>query len=776
MNLELLRGEIASGKNLDSAARLRTPKNEAIKVDESEIEKLIEEGYEVKAHYKSGVRLTRPLEDWRLFENKIWLMFHKFGFSHMNADSSFMLNISKGDEPIWRQIDVLAKDENNVFVVECKHGQELKKKNLRLVLSDLISTQGETEIAIKKLFDDRKLKVTFIIATKNIIWRAADNRRVKDAKKPLFKWDDETIGYLSELASLADIIGEAARYQLFSILFPNRETFVMENPNVAAIKGKAGKWTYYSFVAKPSQLLKICSVNRRVAKKANIDKEARETTLAYQRMLRTAKVKQINSYVEAGNFFPNSIIIVFDKEPNFHFASNDKLDHQLGYLQLPNKYASAWVLDGQHRLYGYANTSRVDSAPLPVIGFVKLPVKEQGKLFVEINHYQTSVNRNLLWDLAGDIYEGSEDPAQIEELTISNITKVLNLDKDSPLRGQIKIPSHSSLAKPNVTMTTICGSIKKHKLVTSPDFLARKRDVVDQEEYEKFAAERIKLFFGVLKELLPSDWEAGDEGYLRSNNGIAGMFLVLKQIFLYLNLKESQNIYTSKNTAQLKKKYKELLEPAILYLSEDDSRANEFRQRRGVAGQIECALALCQKINDRFSDFPLPKVRTQPKVPNLPRNRERATDEALVKAVETTELKLRDLVIDILIDRYGNDWYEKGILLHVKKKIEEMVEDRVSNFPYLKVKLMQDLHKRMEFTYVGDLLDIIVSKNNWPMFEPIFGRKSNVEAHLRDFGTLRNDKAHPKDIDQVVWDKGRGAIRWIDRCIETYYADKPEDE
>lgn len=775
MNLDLMRGKLVTGSELDKAARERGKKTESIKVDDSQLAEHLALGYEVKAEYKSGISLARPLAEWKVFENNIWLMFHKFGFTHMNEDSSFMLNISKRKEPVWRQIDVIAKDENNVFVVECKHIQELGKKSLRTVISDLISTQSEVEIAIKKLFNDRDLKVTFVLATKNIIWRNVDERRAEEAKKPLFKWDDEVQGYIESLSNLSGLIGQAARFQLYSILFPKRKTLVLQNPNVAAIKGKAGKWTYYSFIAKPSQLLKICSVNRRTAKKTNLGREARETTLAYQRMLKPTKIKQINKFIEAGNFFPNSVIIVFDKEPAFHLASNENLDHQVGYLQLPTNYASAWVLDGQHRLYGYANTSRVDSAPLPVIGFVRLPVKEQGKMFVEINHYQTSVDRNLLWDLAGDIYEGSEDPAQIEELTISNVVKMLNLDKQSPLAGKIKIPSHSSVSKPNVTMTTICGGLKKQNLLDSADFFGRKRDTLEQEAFEKFAAGKLKLFFSTIKDFAPADWENGDSGYLRSNNGIAALTLVLKQILLYLNLKEKQSIYISASNTKLKTELERMLSPALSYLLEEEERAAEFRQRRGIAGQVECALELSQKIKDAFPEFPLPRARNQPKVPSLPVDREGTSDETLEKVVEAAELKLRNFVIDVLIDAYENEWYEQGVLPDVKARIEEKVKERILNFPYLKNELMQDLRKRMDFSYVGDLLDIIISKQNWKHFEQVFAKKSNLEAHLRDFAALRNDKAHPKDIDRVVWDKGRGAIRWIDKCIEAHYSESSTD-
>ena len=70
-----------------------------------------------------------------------------------------------------------------------------------------------------------------------------------------------------------------------------------------------------------------------------------------------------------------------------------------GILSLPGQYGSAWVIDGQHRLYGYAHANRsgeYDRSVVTVLAYENLPIREEIKLFVDINTEQVKVSRNLV--------------------------------------------------------------------------------------------------------------------------------------------------------------------------------------------------------------------------------------------------------------------------------------------------------------------------------------------------------------------------------------------
>ena len=136
----------------------------------------------------------------------------------------------------------------------------------------------------------------------------------------------------------------------------------------------------------PDELLKIAYVGH----KASRDIENLET---YQRMLQPRRLKKIAEYINGGGKFPTNIVVNLKtgKKGKLLFDVIDKYDEEvLGVLHLPPVYASAWIIDGQHRLYGYAYARRKkgfnqDSTVLSVLAYEKLPVDKEMNLFIDIN-------------------------------------------------------------------------------------------------------------------------------------------------------------------------------------------------------------------------------------------------------------------------------------------------------------------------------------------------------------------------------------------------------
>lgn len=151
---------------------------------------------------------------------------------------------------------------------------------------------------------------------------------------------------------------------------------------IPAVQGKMGGHKYYSFCVEPEILLRLCFVLHRT-------NPNRETLSSYQRMLKKKRIKEIGQFVEAGGMFPNSIVINFDEDKGLRFdlaSSVDVCSHsKLGVLHLPKRYHSAFVIDGQHRLYGYAGSEYRKTNAIPVVAFENLPSEKQAELFVDIN-------------------------------------------------------------------------------------------------------------------------------------------------------------------------------------------------------------------------------------------------------------------------------------------------------------------------------------------------------------------------------------------------------
>ena len=75
-----------------------------------------------------------------------------------------------------------------------------------------------------------------------------------------------------------------------------------------------------------------------------------------------------------------------------------------GELTLPDTYKSAWIIDGQHRLYGYTDLDGNEAQPhLPFLAFEDISILDETKIFADINSKQKSVQKKLLDEITGEI-------------------------------------------------------------------------------------------------------------------------------------------------------------------------------------------------------------------------------------------------------------------------------------------------------------------------------------------------------------------------------------
>jgi DNA sulfur modification protein DndB len=109
-------------------------------------------------------------------------------------------------------------------------------------------------------------------------------------------------------------------------------------------------------------------------------------------------------------------------------------DVQVGDLHMPDKYKSAWIVDGQHRLYGYSVIDpKYSKQNVAVIAFEELRREDEANLFVTINHEQKSVPRTLLDELDADLKWGSSVPAERLASISARIVQALTETVGGPL-------------------------------------------------------------------------------------------------------------------------------------------------------------------------------------------------------------------------------------------------------------------------------------------------------------------------------------------------------
>ena len=737
-------GLIISGAALDEVAKEKAVDFHQIRVSNAELDSYLQKGWQVKRHLKRYSVLTKTKDKGELLEDEIWLIFKGMGFSELNKDRDFKIKIGNS----WKQIDVFAKDDNNVFIIECKTGSSDLSKDI----ADLIVSKREITDSVKKRYG-KNFRFAFLFVTKGVSWSRGDIELAKENKRNnLFYWQDNDI---EAYKILVERIGEAAKFQMFSLLFGNRKALEIGKIEVPAIYGGKGKNKYYAFLIQPGKLLPIAYVNRR--EKSNPD-EIRNT---YQRMVKVGRIKEIHDFIETGGFFPNNIIISFTKKPKFE--KKDVIgDVVYGILKFPPYYGCAWIIDGQHRLYGYAASNKKFEAMLPVVAFESLNVKDQANLFVEINEKQQSVSANLLWDLYPDIYEGSEDKSQKKLSAISLATKKLDTDNASALYHKIMIPSLSfgSNEKMSLSIANVCDAIYENNLFEQR-FLYKE----DYDSSIDFITKRLEAYLEVIADYLKEDWEAGSNGLTRTNVGIKILLIAFRQLLLYFNSKNEEQVYRSENLSRFKSETKEILLPFLNKIKELPSqKRTNIRGTSSKGPLIRNAQELLWGVKERHNFFGLELWRKGGWTPDIPTEKSESVIEKLIK---DTEIKLRRFVIQTLKGAYGDNWWKVGLNGEVKKYIENEIEKDLAAHPWKRDELLNlTPDKKIDYTLIPQLRDIIVGGNNWARFEDTFGKdKDALIVSFKHYYILRNKMDHPRDITDVEKGLGYWHMIWLRRCI-----------
>ncbi len=86
------------------------------------------DGWSVSRENKRSVRFEKPKPIDRQLEDDLWSLLYKLGFKELNVDRTFGVQI--GTTPP-RQLDVFAKDDETVFIVECTHSKEGGPKSVK---------------------------------------------------------------------------------------------------------------------------------------------------------------------------------------------------------------------------------------------------------------------------------------------------------------------------------------------------------------------------------------------------------------------------------------------------------------------------------------------------------------------------------------------------------------------------------------------------------------------------------------------------------------------
>jgi DNA sulfur modification protein DndB len=732
--IELL-GKLAGQKEISKLLKKKKSDEITENVNPFEVDRYISEGWKLSKEFKNFTRMSKPKNADLALEDEVWTLFALMGYKFLNKDRNFNLPYDKNNPEHTKQIDVFAKDDETILIVECKSSETNKRGDFKKELESYTGIIDGLRKSIQALFPKTKFKFKFILATKNLSISEDDLKRLENIKG--VHLNEDNINYFFQLYSQ---LGAASRYQFLGNIFEGQEIPEMEN-KIPAVRGKMGGHVYYSFATEPENLLKIGYILHR--NKANINMMP-----TYQRLIKKARLKSVNEFIEGGGYFPNSIVISIDAK-NCHFdPANTQVAttiSDVGILHLPKKYKSAYIIDGQHRLYGYSNSEYKNKNTIPVVAFINLSRNEQVQLFMQINENQKAVSKDLRNTLNSDLLWNSDNYVDQIKALCSRISINLGEDRNSPLYNKIS----NGEDKKAITLENIQNALRKSK------FLGK----VSKSKIEEigliyngdldFAYTKLNEYlikgFDYLSINIKDEWQKESNGIILSNRGIYGFILLLSDILYYLN--ETKIIDSQKTPVnKILSEAITFIDPIVYFIRDlnNDDR-DELKNAYGAGGGIKYWRKFQKVVREIYKNFN-PEGLDEFIAKQEKQNNDRAF--AIIRDIETffnQDFKLK------LEDKFGKMWFKKGVppqigddatVLAAKKNREiENEDDEVEPWDCINIIAYRSIALK-------NWQEIFARDYTKPTEENISGGKDEKTKWMFKLEQLRNQNVHSYFVNE----------------------------
>lgn len=219
-----------------------------------------------------------------------------------------------------------------------------------------------------------------------------------------------------------------------------------------------------------SLLLEVCFSDRLSAEHTG-DPERPYTVDGIQRDYQEKRLQEIGKYIDRDDSaFPNSIILAANSRPSDGTiedspedqAEEDAEDEESDYphttgvdrrwtielgedgcheLVIPTSDRLAAIVDGQHRLFGFAKADVVERLAMDMICaiYLDLPKPFQAQIFATINSNQKRVDKSLTYEMFGYNIDDDDPSFWSPDKLAVFLTRRLGSDDNSPLKGRIAI-------------------------------------------------------------------------------------------------------------------------------------------------------------------------------------------------------------------------------------------------------------------------------------------------------------------------------------------------
>jgi DGQHR domain-containing protein len=441
---------------------------------------------------------------------RVWNLFDNAGFNtkpNTGNKSEHVISLPSGGE---RTVDLLAIEEDlDVKIIGWNKATKDFKEAFSVHLHDY-----------ERLMQIEKANTVLFVST---------CKEVSILDKQYAKSNGMNVWGLNDLEyyeALVDAIGHYAKYEIIhSFGISTNEEKDIKSTLALHLKQPFSHSSVdlFLFTATPQVLLKTSAVFRRVA--GNKD--------AYQRILQKKRLNSIRKFVtQPDALLPPNIIVHFGDKVQYDpiaIPSKDMQGHpititnrrnfELVLLSIPMEYASLEVIDGQHRLYGFAGAEAdtKENFNLVVLGIANLLPDKKSKTFVAINDNARRMDPNLVAYL-----KLVEDEAICQtDNELMAIKVVVELSKIEPFRNKIRL---LDIGDQIITLKGFVGYDLKGLI--GPRGLLRKYLPNTSGEYVKI----LNLYFINLIKLFPEQWKHPEKYIIFTNRGISAFLKLLKSM------------------------------------------------------------------------------------------------------------------------------------------------------------------------------------------------------------------------------------------------------
>ena len=733
---------IFKGEDLKSLARRKKSDRIFRTVRNQDVPKHLTNGWQLKRKNKNTSRLFRPKQHDVLLKDRVWSLLYAMGFTHLSGEEGAFLPVDpKSEVATKNQFDVVGLDPEIAIAVECRSAVTPTRQALS---QDYLEEQNVIRQSfanyVKAQFPLESNRVPILVLfTWNLIISEHDETRARNQMVVLLNEHD-----LEYYRQLVAHLGPAAKYQFFADMLPDRQISGLQL-SVPALETRMGPHTCYSFSVTPEYLLKIAFVSHRAKGKArDID--------TYQRMIKRSRLKNIREYIDNGGMFPTNIVVSIEGNRSLRFDIGKQEGGlegaRYGTLHLAPSYRSAWIIDGQHRLFAYSGHDRARTSHLSVLAFNNLPAGQQAQLFIDINHEQKSVKKSLLQELYAELNWDAEEKDKRLGAIVSKAILALNEDKDSPLWGRIQLNDDTPTDRRCISLSSIFGALKqsdlfiiKKNLQYGPLWGGNNSRTLER------TVRLLKAWFGWIRDDAGEWWDLGraEGGGLAMNDGVAVCIGALRSVLQHL-LSENFSLIMLADTelVNVTMPYGKALGEYFGGMSADQRRG--FRSLRGNQGRASARKRCEAALNSQFSNFKAPGLEEFLQLEAA------QTNEQGFSILQRIETELQRITIETLKAEFGSGqgagqdekWWYLGVPQQTRTKAAARQEE--------------DQGKSKKESYL-DLIDFrTIALKHWTLFKDslAFGQQGNKEKlteWLVKLNDMRKIVMHSARQQVLSWDQ-----------------------